>query len=285
MINALTIDLEDWYQGLTSTSQQIERWPNYEDRVVENTHKILDILAEANVKATFFTLGYVADQFPALIRRVADAGHEIALHGYYHRQVFRLTPQAFRTDLIRGREAVEEASGQKVFGHRAPMFSINRSALWAFDVLRELGFLYDSSVFPTRNMLYGYPEAPRTPYRPFKDSNFTEFPMSTVEVMGRKLPISGGFYMRFLPYAIFRQGVRLLSEEGLPLIFYLHPWEIDPDHPRPSLRWQTMRERFTHYWGLHTVEKKLKLLLQDFKFTSMITIYHQLNSNDFRQVK
>jgi len=271
--NALTIDLEDWYQGLTSTSQQIDRWPSYEDRVVDSTLKIIDILAEAGVKGTFFILGYVADQFPALMRQVADAGHEIGLHGYYHRQVFRLTPATFREEMIRGRRAVEEATGKTVYGHRAPMFSINKSALWALEVLQELGFLYDSSVFPTKNMLYGYPDAPQTPYFPFPERNFMEFPMSIVEYMGMKWPVSGGFYMRLAPYALYRQAIRRLHAQGKNLIFYLHPWEIDPEHPRSPLRLATLRERFTHYWGLNAVDRKLRALVRDFSFVPMRDLY------------
>lgn len=272
MINALTIDLEDWYQGLASTSQQIDLWPKFEDRLVEPTLKLLNILDVGNVRATFFILGYVADQFPELILRVAEAGHEIALHGYYHRLVCSMTPSSFREEVIRGRDAVEAASDQRLFGFRAPMFSINESALWAFDVLRDLGFLYDSSVFPTRNMLYGYPGAPKVRYRPFDDCDFTEFPMSTVTMMGLPWPISGGIYMRLLPYPIFKRAVQRLNEQGQPLIFYTHPWEFDPNHPRPALRMQTLRERIAHYWGLRSTEWKLRDLLRDFQFGPLIDI-------------
>lgn len=274
VVNALTIDLEDWYQGLSSTSQQSDRWPGFEDRIVPNAQKILSILAEAKVKATFFTLGYVADQFPELVRAVADAGHEIALHGYYHRRVFQMTPDAFRAELLHGRSAVEKASGTSLAGYRAPMFSINRSSLWAFDVLQEQGFLYDSSVFPTRNMLYGFPDAPRQPYRPCQDSPFTEFPMSTVTMLGLTWPISGGFYLRSMPYALFRRAVARLNAQGQSLVLYLHPWELDLHQPRLNLRLKTLRERFTHYWGRRTIEQKFRSLLKDFSFSRMIDLYH-----------
>lgn len=263
MLNALTIDLEDWYQGLTSTGQRVDLWPTYEDRVVESTQRLLDILAGEGVQATFFVLGYVADQFPDLIRQVADAGHEIGLHSYHHRQVYRLTPEQFREEIILGREAVERASGKRVIGFRAPMFSINRSALWALEVLRDQGFRYDSSVFPTRNMLYGYPDAPRFPYHPFGNGDFVEFPLSTVRVMGVNWPVAGGFYLRLLPYRFFRAGLRRINREGQSAIIYLHPWEIDPDHPRPD---PTLRERFTHYHGLRRMAAKLTALLRDFDF-------------------
>ncbi|MCP4362241.1 MAG: DUF3473 domain-containing protein [Chloroflexi bacterium] len=270
MINALTIDLEDWYQGLTSTSQQVDRWPNFEDRVVTSTEHLLTILAEANVQATFFVLGYVADQFPELIKQVATAGHEIGLHGYYHRQVFRLTPEQFRQEMLRGRDAVEAASGQQVLGHRAPMFSINRSCLWALEILHELGFWYDSSIFPTKNMLYGFPDAPRFPYQPISQTDFIEFPLSTVHLWGMNWPIAGGFYLRLLPHAFISWGIKRLNKEGHPAVIYLHPWELDPDHPRPN---PTPRERFTHYHNLHRMEAKLKALLRKHQFAPMSSLF------------
>jgi polysaccharide deacetylase family protein (PEP-CTERM system associated) len=271
MLNALTIDLEDWYQGLTSTSQQVDRWPDYENRVVESTDRLLTILEHEGAKATFFVLGYVADQFPTLVRRVANAGHEIGVHGYHHRQVFRLTPEEFRADVLRGREAVEKASGKQVIGHRAPMFSINKSSLWALEVLRDLGFHYDSSVFPTRNMLYGYPNAPRFPYRPFGNGDFVEFPLSTVRIMGITWPMAGGFYLRLLPYSVFKQGLARLNREEKSAIIYLHPWELDPDHPRPD---PTMRERFTHYHNLNQTATRLTALLRDFRFGPLADLLH-----------
>ena len=269
MLNALTVDLEDWYQGLTSTGQRVDRWPVYEDRVVESSQKLLDILDEAGVKATFFVLGYVADQFPALVRRVADAGHEIGLHSYHHRPVHRLTPDQFRADLVRGREAVEQASGRQVIGYRAPMFSINRSALWALEVLTEMGFRYDSSVFPTRNMLYGFPDAPRFPYHPLGNSPFVEFPLSTVHMLGINWPVAGGFYLRLLPYPLFKRGLQRINREGKPAVIYLHPWELDADQPYPN---PTLRERFTHYHNLRRTAAKLTALLRDFRFGPLASL-------------
>jgi polysaccharide deacetylase family protein (PEP-CTERM system associated) len=269
VVNALTIDLEDWYQGLTSTGKQFEHWPNYEDRVVESTQKLLDILARARVKATFFVLGYVADQFPELIRHVAEAGHEIGLHSYQHQQVFRLTPDQFRADVTQGRAAVEQASGKRVFGYRAPMFSINRSAVWALELLCEMGFRYDSSVFPTRNMLYGYPDAPRFPYHPLDNGSFVEFPLSTVRYLGMNWPVAGGFYLRLLPYQLFKRGLQRLNREGKPAIIYLHPWDVDPGQPYPN---PTLRERFTHYYNLKSTEGKLAKLLRDFRFGRLVDL-------------
>jgi polysaccharide deacetylase family protein (PEP-CTERM system associated) len=269
MLNALTIDLEDWYQGLTSTGRRVDDWPSYEDRVVESTERLLDILARAKVKATFFVLGYVADQFPELVCRVANAGHEIGLHGYYHRPVYRLTPHEFRADVSRAREAVEKASGRQVLGYRAPMFSINRSALWALEVLREMGFRYDSSVFPIRAMLYGFPGAPRFPYHPCADQSFVEFPLSTVRLLGINWPVAGGLYLRMLPYSVLTRAMQRLDRERKPAIMYLHPWDIDVDQPRPK---HTLRERLTHYHNLQRTEGKLTALLCDFRFGPLVDL-------------
>ncbi len=272
MLNALTIDLEDWYQGLTSTGQQTDRWPTYQDRVVEDTDRLLDILDQAAAKATFFVLGYVADQFPGLVRRVADAGHEIGLHGYHHRQVFQFTPQEFRAEILKGRAAVEAAGGRRVIGYRAPIFSINGKTLWALEILRDLGFQYDSSVFATRNMLYGFPDAPRFPYHPFDDDGLIEFPLSTVRMLRVNWPAAGGFYLRLLPYPIFRTCIRHINREGHAAILYLHPWEIDPDQPRPD---PTLRERFTHYYNLKRTAAKLEALLKDFRFGPLVSLLDQ----------
>jgi polysaccharide deacetylase family protein (PEP-CTERM system associated) len=266
VLNALTIDLEDWYQGLTSTSQRVDRWPSYENRVVESTNRLLDILAQAGVKATFFVLGYVADQFPELICQVADAGHEIGLHSYYHQQVCRLTPDQFHADVVRGREAVEKASGRQVIGYRAPMFSINRSALWALDILREMGFRYDSSVFPIRSVLYSYPKALRFPHRLGDGNGLVEFPISTACFGGINWPIGGGFYLRISPYTIIRLGIRQLNRQGQPAIMYMHPWELDTGQNYGQV---TLRERVTHYYGRRRLKKKIARLFADFDFTSL----------------
>jgi polysaccharide deacetylase family protein (PEP-CTERM system associated) len=266
MVNALTIDLEDWYQGLTSTSRQIDQWPMFEDRVVENTERILDILGSASIKATFFVLGYVADRFPGLVRRVADNGHEIALHGYYHHHVHRLTLDQFRSDVVLGMDAVQQASGRKVIGFRAPMFSIKSSTKWALQELCAMGFRYDSSMFPIRNFYYGNPNAPRHPYRPLEDSSFMEFPLATVRLIGINWPVGGGFYVRTLPYRLIRAGIRQLNQEGKPAIIYLHPWELDQEQRYYQV---TIRERITHYHGRASLQNKLCRLIQDFDFVPL----------------
>ena len=277
MLNALTIDLEDWYQGLTSTGRRFDQWPAYEDRVVANTMRLLEILSRRGVRATFFVLGYVAEKFPELVWQVAQAGHEIGLHSYAHQLVYRMTPEQFRVDVERGRMSVQSACGKQVVAYRAPMFSINKSSLWALELLNELGFHYDSSVFPTRNPLYGFPEAPRTPYFPFMDSPFVEFPLATVRFLGLNLPIAGGFYLRLLPYPLIRWGLEKINREGNPAVIYLHPWDLDPDQPRPN---PTIRESFTHYYNLGRAKDKLFTLLGDFQFGPLCDL---INEPDFQK--
>jgi polysaccharide deacetylase family protein (PEP-CTERM system associated) len=275
MLNALTIDLEDWYQGLTSTAAQVDRWSVYEDRVVENCERLVELLGSAGVKATFFVLGYVADQFPELIKSIADSGHEIGLHSYYHQKVVNLSPDQFHEDLMQGLEAVEKASGVKVVGYRAPMFSINQTRIWALEMLRDTGFMYDSSVFPIRNIYYGFPDAPRFPYLPFEGDSFVEFPLSTVRIFGMNMPVAGGFYMRLYPYSLFKQGLKSINKEEKPAIIYLHPWDIDPGQPRPK---PTLREQFTHYYNLHSAEEKLTSLLGDFRFGPLRELLNTVNT-------
>ena len=217
-LNAFTVDLEDWFQGLTSTNRYPEKWASYEARLEGNTERLLRLLERYDVRATFFVLGYVADQYPALIRSIDAAGHEIGVHGYEHEKIHHLTPERFSLELDRAIGALEPLVSGPILGHRAPYFSINRHTLWALDVLAEKGFAYDSSFFPTRNMLYGYPEAPRFPCwleaggtagglrlddRP---PCLVEFPVSTARWLGVNWPIGGGFYVRALPYAIIRAG-------------------------------------------------------------------------------
>ena len=214
------------------------------------------------MRATFFVLGYVADQYPTLIERVAAEGHEIGVHGYFHRFVFRLTPDQFAEELERSVRAVERITGEQPLGHRAPYFSIDARTPWAFDVLEAHGFRYDSSVFPTRTMLYGYPDAPRLPYRP-AGCKLVEFPVSTAHVVGANWPMAGGFYMRALPYAVVRWAIGQLNWQGQPAIMYLHPWELDLNQ---TYRQVTFRERITHYHGRRSLERKLRHLVMDFRF-------------------
>ena len=263
--NVFTVDLEEWFQGLTSTNRQPERWDRLESRVVYATDLLLGILQEHRVRATFFTLGHVADRHPGLIERICAAGHELGIHGYYHRFVYRLTPAEFDAEVGRSLEAVLRAGGQMPQGHRAPYFSVNATTPWAFDVLARHGLRYDSSVFPVRSLLYGFPGAPRLPYR-LPAQGLWELPASTLRLGGRNWPIAGGFYVRALPYAVTRWALRRLTAAGEPAIMYVHPWEVDTGQ---RYRQVTARERITHYHGRHGLAAKLHRLFADFRFGPM----------------
>ena len=261
-MNALTVDLEEWFQGLTSTNPLVEQWDSFESRVVPATRRLLDILRRHQVQATFFVLGRVADRHPALIERICAEGHEVGVHGYNHCFVWRLTPAEFACELERTIAAVTRITGERPLGHRAPYFSLNAKTPWAFDVLQAQGLRYDSSVFPTRNLLYGYPGAPRFPYR-VKGHDLVEFPLSTVRLAGANWPIAGGFYLRALPYAFIHKGITRLNRQGQPAVMYIHPWELDLGQRYNRVTW---REQITHYHGRSRLEGKLHRLLSDFQF-------------------
>ncbi|MFW6082578.1 MAG: XrtA system polysaccharide deacetylase, partial [Chloroflexota bacterium] len=274
MINAFTVDLEDWYHGLTSTNRRPALWPGLESRVVSNTERLLDILAEHDVRATFFVLGEVAGQYPDLVRRVAAEGHEISVHGHAHADIRTLTPKRFGSELDQALAVLTPLATQPIVGHRAPYFSIDESTLWSLDVLAERGFTYDSSMFPTRNMLYGYPGAPRFPHRLDGSNGLVEFPASTARFLRINWPIAGGFYVRTLPYSIIRWGIRSLNRQGQPAIMYVHPWELDLDQP---MRAASLRERITHYSGRRSLESKLRQLLQEFEFGPLREMVDQVD--------
>ena len=273
VVNAMTVDVEDWFQvqAFAGTIAR-ESWETLPRRVEANTDRILALFAEARVRATFFALGWVAERHPALIRRIVAAGHELASHGHGHELVHAIGPDRFRADLARARAALEDAGGVRVLGYRAPTFSIGpASAPWAHAILAETGHLYSSSVFPIRHDLYGAPDAPRGPHRP-DPSGVVELPMTTLRVGGRTLPCSGGGWFRLVPYALFRQGLRRVNRsEGRPGIFYFHPWEIDPAQPRvaaaPAL------SRFRHYTGLASMAGRVARLLSDFAWGRMDEVF------------
>lgn len=267
--NAFTVDLEEWFQGLTSTNPRVDLWPTLESRVEYATNLLLRILDEHRVKATFFVLGHVAANHPALIERIAADGHELGVHGYYHKFVYRLTPDEFARELEAGADAIMRVTGVQPRGHRAPYFSVNGGTPWAFSQLRAQGFQYDSSVFPTRNMLYGFPGAPRYPYR-VGEAGIVEFPASTAQVAGKNLPIAGGFYVRALPYAVTRQAIRSINATGQPAVMYVHPWELDTRQHYTNV---TARERLTHYHGRRSLAQKLHRLLHEFQFTTLEALY------------
>lgn len=266
VVNALTIDVEDYYHvsafdGVVSRDQ----WDQLPSRVVDNTSRLLDLLAEHEVRATFFVLGWVAERHPALVRRIAALGHEVASHSYWHRLVYELTPDGFREDLARARAVLEDAAGVRVLGFRAPSYSVTARSLWALDVLMDEGYTFDASIFPIHHDRYGIPDAPRHPHLIERDGgSLVEIPASTVRAGGMNWPIAGGGYFRLLPYAWTRWGIaRVNARERRAVVFYLHPWEIDPDQPRlPAGRVTRLR----HYCNLAATEGRLRQLLQQFRF-------------------
>ncbi len=264
--NGLTVDLEDWFHGLTSTNRQPNLWPKLESRVVANTERLLDLLGAANVRATFFVLGKVAEQYPDLVRRVAAAGHEIGVHGHWHYMVDRLMPDAFAKEIDRALACLTPLVRGPLIGHRAPYFSINHRSLWALDLLAEQGFHYDSSFFPAHNTLYGYPKAPRFPHRLGGDKGMVEFPVSTVRLFGMNLPIAGGIYLRALPYWFIKWSINRLHREGQPAIMYLHPYDLDTEQLVPVA---TPREWFVRYCNRGGLSGKLRRLLRDFRFAPL----------------
>jgi polysaccharide deacetylase family protein (PEP-CTERM system associated) len=262
--NALTIDFEDWYQGLEIP---YTAWDGFEDRITIVGRKLLQILDEAGTKATFFVLGFVAEKHPDIIREIEKAGHEIGTHGFSHTLIYRQTPEVFRCEMQRTIGCLEDLTGKKVIGHRAPFFSITKDSLWALDILAELGIRYDSSIFPVLNYRYGIADAPRFPHD-VKCGEFTlkEFPISTLQFPKVTLPISGGAYFRIYPYQLTKQAFRAVNRSSKPVTFYLHPWELDADHPRIDL---PRRIALTHYFNLGATEKRFRRLLRDFDFRPM----------------
>ncbi|MGB2641874.1 MAG: XrtA system polysaccharide deacetylase [Candidatus Acidiferrum sp.] len=266
MRNALSVDLEDYYH-VSAYNQSVtqDQWSSQEDRVERNTDLLLQWFDEAGCKATFFTLGWVVEQHPEIIRRLAEQGHEVACHSLRHRTVYEMSPADFREDTRRAKELLEDASGKQVFGYRAPSFSITDKSLWAFDILASLGFTYDSSIFPVRHINYGMPEMSRSSFVVNTSHGpIVEFPMTTLELAGARSPLAGGAYLRLLPYWYTRWGIRYLNRhENRPVCVYVHPWEIDPGQP---LLKGTLTARLRHRLGLSGLEKKLRSLLRDFEF-------------------
>jgi polysaccharide deacetylase family protein (PEP-CTERM system associated) len=262
-INAMTVDLEDWHHSIDSIP--FEDWDKYESRVEANTHKILELFKQHNINATFFILGYIAEKYPSLIKEISSLGHEIATHGHAHRLVYRQTPQEFREDLKRAIGVIENTAQQKVLGYRAPYWTITKESYWALDILQEEGIKYDSSIFPMKTYLYGIPDAPLYPYV-VKENNgnkLIEFPPSVIKIMGVKIPVAGGFYMRLLPSWIIRSGIKKINKENQSTIMYIHPPEFDPQ--KPVIKMPFM-EKILHYYNLDVMEGKIKSLIAEFKF-------------------
>lgn len=271
--SAFTVDVEEWYQvGAFENTLHRDDWPTLESRVEEQTHKILTLLAEQGVKATFFCLGWVAERHPLLINAIHSAGHEVACHGRDHRRLFTMTRDEFAQDLMVSKAQLEDATGARVAGYRAPSFSLTADVWWVYECLQESGFSYSSSLYPVKHDHYGMPNASRVPFWPIGKGKILEVPMSVCHLMGRSWPASGGGYFRLLPYSI---GSRLFEgseqQTGMPGIFYMHPWEMDPDQPfvknAPAL------SKFRHYTGQARMENKVRKLINGRKWARMCDIF------------
>jgi len=264
--NIASVDVEDYFH-VEAFAGVIDRarWAEYPSRVEANTRRLLDLFDESGVHGTFFILGWVAERFPALVREIAARGHETACHSYWHRRVYSLTPEEFREDTKLAKSLIEDATGQAVTGYRAPSFSITRQSRWALEILAELGFRYDSSVFPIRHDIYGVPDAPRGPFTIATASGpIVEYPMSTFRFGGGpNLPVGGGGYLRIFPAWYTRWGVGRAWIEGLPVIGYMHPWEVDPAQPRIAAPWKS---RLRHYTNLGSMESRIRDLFALGKF-------------------
>lgn len=266
MLNALTIDVEDYYMvSAFSDIVRFEDWNKFESRVDKNTHAILDLLDVYSVKATFFVLGWVAEHNPELVKEIDRRGHELASHGYNHRLVYELTPDEFRDDTRKSKKIIEDISGKPVIGYRATSFSITEKSIWSLDIISEEGFLYDSSIFPIRHDKYGMPNAKRFPHRISLHANsIIEFPMSTFKLMGYQVPVAGGGYLRLYPWWFTDLAIRSINEkEKQPAIVYLHPWEIDVEQPRLNGH---LFSKMRHYTNLHKTSSKVANILKHFSF-------------------
>lgn len=272
--NALTVDVEDYFQ-VSAFEPHIARsdWEQIPCRVERNMDRILDLFGEEGVCATFFTLGWVAERYPHLVRRLVAEGHELASHGYEHIRVVNQQPDEFRNDVTRTKQMLEDISGVEVRGYRAASYSIGERNLWALDVLHEAGYRYSSSIYPIRHDLYGMPNAPRFAFRP-KPDGILEIPVTTVVVGGRKLPCGGGGYFRLFPYALSKWAIQRVNEQDeQACLFYFHPWEIDPEQPRQ--KGLPIKTRIRHYLNLSRTEARLRRLLNDFRWDRMDNVFLQ----------
>jgi polysaccharide deacetylase family protein (PEP-CTERM system associated) len=282
MLNAFTVDVEDYFQ-VTAFEKHIQRadWNSYPHRVVDNTKRMLDLLASVDVKGTFYILGWVANEYPALVRGIVDAGHEVASHSYWHRLVYELTPDQFRQDLRDSKRAIEDACGQVVDAYRAPSFSITQKSIWALDVLVEEGFTCDSSIFPVVHDRYGIPGAKTTIHKlETKSGSLWEFPPSVRHIGKVPVPISGGGYFRLFPTAFTADSVKRLNRQSTPFMFYIHPWEIDPGQMR--MPFCSMATRFRHYVNLSRTHNKLERLLNAVEFGTVSDVLESFHSRGDR---
>ena len=275
VVNGLSVDVEDWFQvGAFEGVIDKDNWGGLSDRVERNVSAILDMFAAADVKATFFTLGWVAQRHGPLMRRIVDAGHELASHGWDHERVFRLDRHSFARDLERSRKVLEDAAGQRITGYRAPSFSIDQRTPWAYMALAEQGYAYSSSVAPISHDHYGWRDAPRFAFKPLPWSDLIELPVTTAHFAGQRLAAGGGGFFRVLPYGFSRWAIRQVNrEEQRPAVFYFHPWEIDPEQPRVT--GASLRSRVRHYTNLGVMAEKLEQLIREFAWGRMDLLAHR----------
>ena len=271
--NAMTVDVEDYFQ-VSAFAPYIarERWESMPCRVESNVDRILALLDDERTKATFFTLGWIAERYPAMVNRIVADGHELASHGWGHHRVSDQKPHEFREDIIRSKTLLEDISGQAVLGYRAPSFSIGRHNQWALDVLEEAGYRYSSSIYPVRHDHYGMPDAPRFAYYPRGSNGVLELPITTLRLFSQNIPAGGGGYFRLWPYPVSRWFLKRLNRlERRSAIFYFHPWEIDHQQPRQEAI--SMKTRFRHYYNLHRMEDRIKALTRDFTWDRMDRVF------------
>ena len=275
--NALSVDVEEYYHGMEfEAALPGEQRGSLPSRVEGSVDQVLALLADHNARATFFTVGQVAEAHPEMVRRMDCAGHEVACHSYRHELVYRQSPEEFRADIRRAKAVLEDLTGKAVIGYRAPNYSIQIGQQWAYDILLEEGFRYDSSVYPILHDRYGQADAPRFSYeiRRTGDRSLIEFPIGTVQIAGLNLPLGGGGYFRLFPEVLFRLGIRRVNRtDNQPVMFYFHPWELDPDQPRPPMPWH---HRFRHYVGLSRQAAKLSKLFRSIRFATVQDVLAQV---------
>ena len=280
VLNAMTVDVEDYFQvSAFSKSVSTDQWDELPHRVEDNTKRLLDLFDNAGIKSTFFVLGWVAERQPALIQSIAERGHEVACHGYSHQLVYHQTPDVFREETLKAKNILEDIIQQPVRGYRAASYSITRRSLWALDILADAGFEYDSSIFPIKHDRYGMSGTPKFPYVLTTPSGkeLIEFPLSTAKLFKFTMPVAGGGYFRLYPYWVSRAGLKQINKEQRPFIFYLHPWEIDPQQPRIDA---SLLSRFRHYNNLGKCESRLRNLVSDFSFTTTAGVLDAMSITD-----
>lgn len=279
--NAMTVDVEDYFQ-VSAFESVIDRndWEKLECRIPRNVDKILELFSRHEVKSTFFTLGWVAERMPQVVRAIVDAGHEVASHGWSHVRVPNATPESFFEDIDRTRKLLQDVSGQPVNGYRAASYSVTLQTLWVYENFQKAGYRYSSSIFPIKHDLYGIPGAPRQPFV-VEEAGIVEIPLTTLRFMGRNLPFSGGGWFRLMPYGLFRAGLRRVNKtEQASGIFYFHPWEVDPQQPRQQNL--PAKTAFRHYLNLEKMESRVEQLLQDFSWNTMESTF--MKSDDYQLI-